>query len=45
MTNEELVAKIQELRNELIIKKDSLSSWKRKLISAPDNRASARSIG
>jgi len=45
MTNEELNEKIKELRKQLIVKKESLSKFKRARTSAKDDRTSAKSIG
>lgn len=42
---EQLKEKIKQLREELIIDKKDLSSWKRKLTSASDERASSKNIG
>ena len=45
LTSEQITEKLQELKEELTVDKKDLSSWKRKLVSADDHRASAQSIG
>ncbi|XP_021357698.1 location of vulva defective 1-like [Mizuhopecten yessoensis] len=45
LTAEQLEETIQELKKSLTVSKTELSSYKRKLISAPDSRQSAASIG
>ena len=45
MTAQQMQDALQQLREELLIDKSELSSTKRKLISATDDRMSARAIG
>lgn len=45
MTEEQLKEKIKILKAQLTVNKKNLSSWKRKLNSAPDARISAKGIG
>ncbi|XP_060084361.1 uncharacterized protein LOC132563637 [Ylistrum balloti] len=45
ITPKQLESKINEIKQTLTVSKKGLSSWKRKLVSTPDDRASAQSIG
>lgn len=45
MSPEQLQSQIETLKKELTVEKKDLSSWKRKLISIPDERISAKSLG
>ncbi|XP_021353044.1 mucin-5AC-like [Mizuhopecten yessoensis] len=45
MSPEELQSQIETLKKELTVEKKDLSSWKRKLISIPDERVSAKGLG
>ncbi|XP_060072791.1 mucin-5AC-like [Ylistrum balloti] len=45
LSPEELQSQIENLKKELTVEKKDLSSWKRKLISIPDERVSAKSLG
>ncbi|XP_033739919.1 uncharacterized protein LOC117327176 [Pecten maximus] len=45
ITPKQLESKINEIKQTLTVSKKDLSSWKRKLMSTPDDRASAQSIG
>ncbi|OWF52379.1 hypothetical protein KP79_PYT18547 [Mizuhopecten yessoensis] len=45
INQEELEEKVQQLRSDLLVDKKKLSSWKRTLTSAADDRQSAANIG
>ncbi|XP_069140711.1 uncharacterized protein [Argopecten irradians] len=45
ITPKQLESKINEIKQTLTVSKKDLSSYKRKLVSTPDHRASAQSIG
>ncbi|XP_033751757.1 mucin-17-like [Pecten maximus] len=45
LSPEQLQSQIETLKRELTVEKKELSSWKRKLISIPDERVSAKSLG
>ncbi|OWF45873.1 uncharacterized protein LOC110456466 [Mizuhopecten yessoensis] len=45
ITPKQLESKINEIKQTLTVSKKATSSWKRKLVSTPDDRVSAQSIG